>query len=117
MCRECPASKLLSVPRAKREKLLRTRGHRLRFDLRFQFRRTLQRQSAQVAPDQMAAAQRNHRNEEQREPPFRFHRREHGRPRALRAGILHLPDGLGLRAYSEEKKHTDLIFLGSRDEL
>src|SRR6478672_11129160 len=60
----------------------------------------------------MVSAQRNHGNEEQREPPFRFHGREHGRPRALRAGILNLPDGRGFRAHSEEEKHTETSFSG-----
>src|SRR4029077_20947758 len=60
----------------------------------------------------MVSAQRNHGNKKQREPPFRFHRGKHCRPRALRAGILNLPDRRGFRAYSEEEKHAETSFSG-----
>ncbi len=48
------------------------RGHGLRGDLGFYFRRALQGQAALIAADQEVSAKRNHRNEE-REPAFRFH--------------------------------------------
>ena len=52
---------------------LRPRRHALRGDLLRQFGRALHGQPAEIAADQVAAAQGDHGNEEQREPALRFH--------------------------------------------
>jgi hypothetical protein len=87
------------------------RGHRFDSHLIFDFGCALGVQTADSAASKEIAAQRNHRDEEQREPLFGFDNDVHGGAHALGARSFLLRNRFGFGPYTDQKKHRRGPFL------
>jgi hypothetical protein len=95
-------------------KFLGSGGHCLwRAELLFHICRTFYGQTAQIAANRVAAADRNYRNKKYREPALCLDRALHGCFRALGTRSLDLPNDFGLAPHSKQKKHTSPPQIGA----